>query len=234
MTSQGLFAQWWRIGGALGIGFAILFIIGAVIQGDTPMRDDSVQEIRAYFQDDGDMYLLGDYLIGMAFVFLFLPYVVILRWVLGSGEGWPPILSWMTVVGGLTTVALGGAGSAALGVLAISADNTEIDDSTVRVFMEFNVYASTLFSIGIALFVGSASLAILKAGVLWRWLAVVGLIAAVLLVIGASWTIDGNEEGALAACGFAGAPLTLLFVILTSINMLLMKGEPTPTERAAA
>ena len=231
MNSQGLFRQWWRIGGLLGIGFAVLFFASISVQGDTPMRDDSVQEIRAYFQDDGDMYMLGDYLGALAFLFFFLPYVVTLRWVLDSAGG-RPIWPWMIVLGGVSMIALGGAGAGSFGTQAISADNTEIDDSSVRLLTEMNLYFFTLFSLGMAVFAGSASLAILKAGVLWRWLAVVGLLAAVLLIIGASWTIDGNEDGALAVPGFIGAPVTLLFVILTSVNMLLLKEEPVSRDRA--
>jgi len=234
VNSQALFKQWWRIGGAFGIGFVILFIAGIVAQGDIPMRGDSIEEVRAYFQDDGDMYLVGDYLTGIAIVFLFLPYLVTLRWVLGSGEGWPPIWSWLTVVGGVTMVALGGAGSMTFGTLALSADNPEIDDSSVRLLMEMNSYAFTLFSFGMALFVGSASLVILRTGVIWRWLAGLGLLAALLLVIGAAWPIDGDEEGAIAILGFIGAPATMLFIIISSINMIIRSEEPAPTERASA
>ena len=73
---------------------------------------------------------------------------------------------------------------------------------------------------------------VLRTRILWRWLPLLGFVAAVLLVIGASWPIDGNEEGALATPGFIGAPLTLLFVVLSSINMLMLKEEPAPTERS--
>jgi len=235
MDMHGLFRQWWRIGGVFGIIFVVLFIIGAIIiPGEPPMRDDSIQEIRQYFQDDGDIYLAGDYMVGIAFVLFFVPYLVTLRWVLGSGEGWPPIWSWVTVAGGLTMLVLGGTGAAAFGTLALSADNPEIDDSSVRLLMEMNSYSFTLFSFGMALFVASASLVILRTGVLWRWLAGLGLLAALLLVVGAAWTIDGDEDGALATLGFIGAPATLLFIILTSINMIMMKEEPAPTERARA
>jgi len=233
--SQRSWDQWWRAGGAFGIMFAVLFIIGPLfLTGDSPSRDDSIEEIRAFFQDDGDMYLLGDYIGGIAFVLFFLPYLVTLRWVLGSGEGWPAIGSWLTVIGGFGMVILGGASAVSYGTLAISADNAEIDDSSVRLLMEMNVYAFTGFSLFMSLFMAAASLVVLKTGVLWRWLAGIGLLAALLLVVGASWPIDGDDEGALAIAGFIGAPLTLLWIILSSINLLLMKEEPVSAERAAA
>ena len=89
-------------------------------------------------------------------------------------------------------------------------------------------------SYGMALFVGSASLVILRTGVIWRWLAGLGLLAALLLVIGAAWPIDGDEEGAIAILGFIGAPATMLFIIISSINMIIRSEEPAPTERASA
>jgi hypothetical protein len=231
-----LWRQWWRVGGALGIGFVVLFLIGGIfLTGDTPQRDDSIEDIRKFFADDGEMYLVGDYMTGIAFVFFFLPYLVTLRWVLGSGEGWPPIWSWLTVIGGLSLVVIGGANSVFFGALAISEGNPEIiDGASVRLLMEMSAYAFTGFSFTMGLFVASASLVVLRTGVLWRWLAALGFLAAVLLVVGAAWPIDGDEEGALAILGFIGAPLTLLWILISSIGMVMMKEEPAPTERAVA
>ncbi len=226
--------QWWRVGGAFGIVFAILFFVGLLISGETPSRDDSIEEIRQYFTDDGDMYLVSDYLGAIAFIFFFLPYLVTLRWVLGSGEGWPPIWSWLAVIGGVLMVAFGGAASFFWGALANgAAENPEVDDSAIRTLMELDAYAFNLWTYAMALFVLAASIVILRTGVLWRWLPVVGLLAALLLIIGAAWPIDGDEEGVLAILGFIGQPLTLLFILLTSVNMLLMKQEPVSRERSA-
>ena len=230
-----LWRQWWRVGGMFGIGFVILFIIGPVfLTGDTPTRDDSIEDIRKFFADDGEMYLVGDYIAGLAFILFFLPYLVTLRWVLGSGEGWPPIWSWLTVLGGVSFLVVGGTQAVFFGALAISEGDPEvIDDAGVRLLMEMSTYAFTGFTLTLALFVASASLVVLRTGVLWRWLAALGFLAALLMIIGAAWPIDGNEEGALAIIGFIGAPLTLLWVLLSSIKMIMMKEEPAPTERAA-
>jgi hypothetical protein len=119
------------------------------------------------------------------------------------------------------------------GTLALSADNPEIDDSSVRLLMELNQYSFSLFQFGLALFVLAAAIVVLRTGVLWRWLAAIGLIAAVLQVVGAAWTIDGDEEGVLSIFGLIGAPVTMLFVLLSAINMIVMKEEPPPTERTS-
>jgi len=232
---EALWRQWWRVGGMFGIGFVILFIIGPVLlTGDTPTRDDSIEDIRKFYADDGEMYLVGDFIAGIAFTFFFLPYLVTLRWVLGSGEGWPPIWSWLTVLGGLSFLVVGGTSAVFSGALAISEGNPDvIDDGGVRLLMEMGTYAFTGFTLTLGLFVASASLVVLRTGVLWRWLAGLGFLAAVLLVVGSAWPIDGDEEGALAVLGFIGAPLTLLWILISSIGMIMMKEEPAPTERAA-
>jgi DMSO/TMAO reductase YedYZ heme-binding membrane subunit len=122
----------------------------------------------------------------------------------------------------------------AFGTLALSADNPEIDDSSVRLMVEMSTYAFTLLTLGMALFVGSGSVVILRTGVMWRWLGGLGLLIAILLIIGSAWPIDGDEEGPLAIAGFIGALATMLFIIISSINMIIRSEEPAPTERASA
>ena len=231
-----LWQQWWRLGGIFGIGWVLLFFIGGfALQGDSPSRTDSIESIRQYFTDDGDIYLAGDYLLGIAFIFFFLPFVVTLRWVLGSGEGWPPIWSWLSVVGGVIATIWGGIAGVFWGALAVgAAKNPEVEDTSVRTLMELDIYAFSGLGLPVALFIGAASIVILRTGVMWRWLAALGLISAVLMIIGAAWPIDGDEEGAIAIPGFIGFIGAALWILISSINLLMRTQEPAPTERAAA
>ena len=80
-------SQWWRLGGILGIASVALIFIGFGVTGTDLDFDDPIEEIRTYFTDDSTQYLVGDYLIGLGFVLLFLPFVVILRGLLGLVEG---------------------------------------------------------------------------------------------------------------------------------------------------
>jgi hypothetical protein len=239
VNSERSWDNWWRAGGIFGILFVVLFFVGPFgLTGDTPTRTDSIEEIRAYFEDDGDLYRIGDYLGGLAFVLFFIPYLVILRWVLGAGEGTPPIFSWLAMFGGFAVVVIGGTASVFFGALAIAADDAEIyaqlDDSSIRLAMEMNAYAFTGFLFTLGLFVGAASIVVLKSGVLWRWLAGLGLLAALLLIVGAAWPIEGDDEGTLAIIGFIGAPLAMLWIIISSINMIMMKEEPGSSVAAPA
>jgi hypothetical protein len=221
--------QWWRVGGILGIGWIILFIVGGfIIQGDAPSRDDSIEEIREYWTEDGETYLLGDYLIALGFTVFFLPYLIILRRVLGSVAGWPELLARIALFGGVIAIIWGGVAGFFWGTLALStADNPEIDDSALRLMMEIDVYAFAGLVFPLSIFLGAAGLSIALSGVMWRWLGIVAVIAAALGLVSGAWPIDGDEEGALASVGIAAFLGSLLFVLISSIA-LLMRTETPP------
>jgi uncharacterized protein YneF (UPF0154 family) len=223
-----IWPNWWRLGGVDGIIWAVLFIVGAIgLQGEPPVRGDSIESIRAYFIDDGTKYLVGDFIVGIGFVIFYLPYVIALRWFLGSAEGTPAIWSWMAFAGGALSVMLGFVSGIFWSALALGLeDNPGLDDSTIRLMMDLNAVSFAGTMMAIALFVGSAGFVILRTGVLWRWLGGLGLLTAVLLLIGAAWPIEGDDEGTLAIAYYAGLPLTLLFVVISSVGMIMRKEAP--------
>jgi hypothetical protein len=220
--------QWWRVGGALGLAWTVLFIIGAIlIQGGTPSRDDSTAEIRQYFTDDADAYLLGDYLVGVAFILFFLPFLVILSRLLREGGGWADLLARVALFAGIAAVIWGGVAGFAWGTLAIgAAGNPEVDDSVVRTLMEMDTYAFTGLALPVGLFMGATGLSIWLSGVLWRWLGIIGIVFSVAAFIGALWPVDGDEEGALAAIGGIALIGISLFILLISIGLLMAKRRP--------
>ena len=120
-STSGFLSQWWRLGGILGIGAVALIFLGFGLLWSVPDLDSPIGEIRTYFTDNSTQYLVGDYLIGLGFVFLFLPFVVILRGLLGLVEGGANICSRLAFTGGLLLVAVGFAISAAPGALALGA-----------------------------------------------------------------------------------------------------------------
>ena len=218
--------DWARLGGILGIGWIVMFLLGAfLLQGDTPTRDDSVADIRQYFVDDGDQYLFGDYLLGLAFMLFFLPFVIILRRVLARTGGWAELLARISFYAGLIAVVWGGIAGFFWGTLALGAANAEVDDSSVRLLMEADAYAFAGLLLPIGLFMGAAGLSIWLSGALWRWLGIIGIIGFLGAYIGAAWPIDGDEEGPLAAVGIVGFLGIMIFVLITSINLLMRRDE---------
>lgn len=223
--------QWWRVGGILGIVWLVLFIIGAfIIQGDSVERSDSIAEIRQYFVDDGDIYLLGDYLIGIAFVFFFLPFLIVLRRVLEAGGTWAALLARVALFAGVVGLIWGGIAGFFWGALAVgAAGNSEVDDSSIRTLMELDAYAFAGLFLPFGLFLGAAGASIWLSRVLWRWLGIIGLIGFLGALIGAAWPIDGDDEGALAGIGLIGYLAMMIFVLLVSINLLMQRSRPVVT-----
>ena len=228
-STAGFLSQWWRLGGILGISAVALILIGigVAVGGADPELDTPIEEIRTSFADDGTQYLVGDYLIGLGFLFLFLPFVVTLRGLLGLVEGGANIWSWLAFTGGLLMVAIGFAASAAWGALALgAAAHPEVSDSSVRTLMYVDAYGFTMFAQASALLLFPASAVILTSGVLWRWLALLGVAAGILVVIGSAWVIDGDQEGVLGYILFSGILGVALWVLLVSINMILKRELP--------
>jgi hypothetical protein len=226
--ASGLTNQWWRLTGAAGIGWIVLFFLGAFfLQGDSPTDSDSIQDIRQYFADNATQYAVGDFLIAIGFIFFFLTFAVGLRWVLGPTEKGAPILSWLATIGAVSATIIGGLSGVPFGALTLAEKNGyQLDDSTVRALVLLDAYAFNLLGFAAALFVGAASAVMVRAGKAWTWLGTLGLISAVLMVAGAAWPIDGDSMGAVAAPGFIGMLLLLLWVIITSIALVVRRTPP--------
>ena len=224
----GLQAQWWRAGGAAGILFLVLFIVGISIQGEAPSFDGPIGEIRDWFADNGEQYLVGNYLIFLGFVLFYLPFLSSLRGVLASAEGGPAVWSRVAFAGGLIFMILGLVNSSFWATLAYGFGVVENgDEGTIKTLMYldrvgFNGAVLTL----IPLMLG-ASLVTLQTGVLWRWLPLLALVAIVFVVIFGASTLSSDSNGALGGIGLIGLFATALWILLTSINMILKREAPT-------
>jgi hypothetical protein len=100
--------RWWRLAGLFGLGWFVVFAVGAIVlQGEPPASNASLAEVRQFFTDNHTRFLVGDYLAGLAFLLLFLPFVVGFRSLLGTAQGGPQLAARLVLVGGLATVLVG-------------------------------------------------------------------------------------------------------------------------------
>jgi hypothetical protein len=222
----GLLSQPARLGGMLGIGFLVIFIAAILLQGEGPSTTDSVEEIRAYYTDDGQTYLITDYISGLALVFLFLPFIICLRAVLMRGEPEPRILTTLLFAAGIVTLAVGGAGATSLGTLAMGAQDETLDDSTIKMLMYMSDYGFAGISLGFGLIAVTAGVLMVLTGAVAKWTGYLGMVVAVINVIGAAWVIDGDQEGALAALAVIGLLTFAIWILCVSI-MLLRQPQAT-------
>src|SRR5260370_14003611 len=69
-TTSGGATAWWRLGGALGLAWFVLFFIGGVIlHGTPPAYDEPIQQAREDFPNNPQASLVGDYIVRLGFVF---------------------------------------------------------------------------------------------------------------------------------------------------------------------
>jgi hypothetical protein len=227
MQQMTLTKQWWQVGGGLGIAFIIVFIIGSfILQGEVPLYDDPIEEIREYWVGDGQSYLVGDYLLGLGFLLLFLPFLVILRELLGRAEGELQILSRIAFAAGLIALILGGAATFFWGALAFGDFAETASDDTLRTLMVLNYYGFTGFGLGIGTFVLATSIVFSLTGVLWRWLGWLGIIVAILALISPLGVLSDDSEDVFDILGFIGFIGFAIWLLITSIGMWMRKEEP--------
>ena len=213
---------WIRLTGLFGIAWFVAFAIGGIVlQGEPPAYNDAIAENREYFQDAGDRFLVGDYLVSLAFVLLFLPFVAGLRTVLRRAEGKPGIASQLVFAGGIITVVDGGAATAFVDAIALADNGAGMSDAVFSGFLYAEAAAIALLGVPTALFVASASIVIWNHKVLPRWLAAIGFAASVLLLAGAAFVLQDDSDGILWKARFVSFILFALFVLLTSVHLLL-------------
>ncbi len=219
-----LLNKWWRLGGLAGIGFVIMFAVSLGLQSGVPDVESSAGEVREYFTDDKDLFLIADYLGALAFIFLFVPFISSLSGLLGRAEGNPAVWSRVVFAAGVVLLALGGASASFRVALAFEADQT--DDSVLLTLMNLDYVAFAALPIVAGLFVLAASLVILKTGVLWRWLGWLGLPIAVVAVISGLATFDTDPFGPLAILGRVALIAWLVWTLGVSVQMLNMQEAP--------
>lgn len=232
--NSGLLSQPARLGGFLGIGFLVLFIACIVSQGDSPMSNDSAADIRSFYVDNHDQYLITDFLTGVALVFFFLPFAACLQSIIASAEGEPAICSRLVMAGAIITLAIGGAASIGAGALAMSAGDQTIDDSSIKLMAYAGDYGFSAIGFGFALTVLSASIVMLRTGVIAKWTGYLGFLVAIVNIIGSAWVIDGDPEGALAMFGWLGFITFGVWVLGTCIMLLRQPQTNAATMAAAA
>ena len=216
----------WRLGGVLGIGFIVVFIIGILLQGEPPTYDDPIDEIRAFWVDDGQSYLISGYILGLAVMLLFLPFLACLRTLLGRAEAEPQIWSRVSFAGGVIVIITPFMADASWTALAFGAET--LDDTALQTLMYLDVGAWSAFPYAIGIFVLASSLVMIQTGVLWGWLGWLGLIVAITAFITPLGILDEDPEDIFDTIGFIPFIGFAIWLLLTSIGMLMIKTEPLP------
>ncbi len=228
LKKSGSATRWWPLAGALGLAWFVLFFVGGVVlHGSPPPYDEPIRRAREYFQSSAQAYLVGDYIVRVAFVFGFLPFVVALQSRLGAVEGEPWILSRLVFAGGLATFVVGDASKFFLNAVALAGGGPDISDTTLRTLLYLDSVSIATIGAPAALMVFAASWLIWTRRTLWRWIAVLGAVAGVLLLLGAAFPLEHRSVGVLFGARFAGFIALALFVVASSLSMLFDRAART-------
>ncbi len=171
-----------------GIVFVVLMLTGAFFLTDLPKADASAQEIAGYLADSENhtRNIIGAYLWvlgGLAF----LGFVAGLRSVLRRAEGEPGTLSSLVFGAGVVFTAAWSASAVTLAAVAYAVEFSDArvsDPDLVRVLPQLGSLLLLLGGgfAGILLLLATAAL-IFRTGVLPRWLAWLGIVVAIALVV---------------------------------------------------
>lgn len=215
-------SRWERFGAAAGVAFAILLAVGAFLAPAPPHIDAGVGKINAYFADHRRAILTGQ-MLGSLAALAFIWFVGHLRHVLQRAEGGAEALSPIVYGAGLATVAVGVLSAVPMATLAFAARSAEItaNAGVVRMLYDLAWITNALALIVTALFVASASLAMLRKEMVAAALGWAGLVvAAVRLVGGCAAFYTTTYEAFWVALGLIGFVAFLLWTLVVSVAML--------------
>jgi hypothetical protein len=222
---QDFVRQWWRLGGICGILFLVTFIIGGAVQGESPTYSDPVEEIREFWVNDGEDYLIGDYIIGLGFMLFFFPFLSALRGLLGLAEGGGQMWSRVVFAGGLLFLALAAADGIFWTTLAFGDVAENASDDTINLVMALDVGAAHFIPVGAAVMTLATAIVIFQTRALPLWLAGLSLLEGVLAIIGPlSILADDPDDSVLGFLPFVGAAIWML---ATSIVLVMKKDAPS-------
>jgi len=227
-----MLGKWWRLGGLLGIAFIASWLLKMVGTGVTPPYDDPIGEIRAYWQDDGQRYLIVQYLALLAMTILLLPYMVALTTMLGRAETGARLWSRVSLAGGVCFVAVTIAANSIWTSLALGAD--AISDDGMRTLMYLDAAAFYIGVFPFAVFVTAGSLVIVATGVMRKWIGYVGLADGIAMFAAPLTVLEEGSGGPLGLFYFLSLVGGAAWVVATGVSMARRREEPGPTPDAAA
>jgi hypothetical protein len=228
--------RWDQIGAIAGLIF-IALILASFFTPDTPSADRATEAIEAQLADDRSMHQVS---IALGFLgdIAFLVFLSGLWSRFRRHEGVAGIFSALFVVAGAVFAATIAISEGLYLALVQGVDDAEGDPAVLRTLVILdNWVGAVTIPAGVAMFLG-ATMAILTTRTLPAWLGWLAAVTALLLVVSIGAVFDDSEEGVLGFAGFGGFLLFLVWVLATSIVLLMRAGRgdtaPTPREPGAA
>jgi hypothetical protein len=214
-----------RLGGVCGLLFVLLLVPAYVVgYPDAPTSTSGAGDVLGYFGTSAGTFVFFNGTLALLSTFFFLWFLGVFYGVLRRAEGVDGVLSTVVLAGGILFITLSCAGYAA----------EIMHPATLQRFVNFVPDAQRTFEslalsawlyhfcqVGDAVMISAASLIVLGSGILPRWLALIGFLAALLALVHFLIPLIGAISG-------------LVWITLVSALMLagLSQGVSTPRRRA--
>lgn len=173
---------WWTP--LTGVAFVVLMVIGAILGGEPPDVTSPVEEIVDYYSDDSGTITAGAITLGLGTIFLVF-FAGALSSAVRRAQGELRTLPVLVIVG---------AGVFATGIaidttitLALAQAVDDIEPLAVQTLQAFWDYDFMAIAVGAIVFFVSTSIAIIQTGLLARWFAWLGILAAILMLTPIFW-----------------------------------------------
>lgn len=173
-----------RLGGLFGLLSAVVMIPAYVV--GYPDAPGSLAEANLYFDAGPGTFLFFNGVLPLFHVFFFLWFLGVLRGVLRSAEGEGGALSSVALAGGVVFAALTSAGFAAEIVYPATLlrfEGYDQDDGLAFASLAFASWLYHYCQIGASVMISATSIVALATGILPRWLALAGLVVALLTLL---------------------------------------------------
>jgi hypothetical protein len=216
--------RWERVGAVTGIAFVGLQLAILPVLGRTPKAAGPVREIRNFLVHDGERVLRANALDALA-AFFFLWFLGAMWSFLRRAEGGPGRLSTTAYGAGLVTAALSVVAGLPAVALAWNHNAASADGGLLRTIWTFNDLALVPIGASAGVFLLAAALVILRTRVLPVWIAWVGVASCVAGVVGLAQIVSNDPDSPLGALGLLGFLLAMVFVLATSVSILVRAGR---------
>lgn len=218
-----------RLGAAAGLLFVALTTFALFLPGRPPRASDSAAEIASSVAAHRSAFLLGTYLIGVAFLFGSWFFVVVRSWLAAAAPRRDQTYATVALVGGLFSLALTLLGFVLFYGIAFQTADAQ-DLAVVRGLADAGNSSFQLAKFGLATFVIFTSLAARRDAILPSWFTAAGLASGLLSIFGAIAlfaTGSATEIGSLFD-NLTAVPASL-WILLLALRML----RPRPALRAS-
>jgi hypothetical protein len=214
-----------RLGGLCGLLFVLLMVPAYVVGSpDAATPTAGAREVLGYYGTSAGNFVFFNGSLALLSTFFFLWFLGVLYGVLRRAEGVDGVLSTVMLVGGMLFITLQCAGNTVEIMHPATAQrfvNFVPDPQLAFASLAFSTWLYHFCQVGDAVMISAVSLLVLGSGILPRWLALLGFLAAILTFLHFLFPLVGAVSG-------------LVWVTLISALMLggLSQGAQAPRRRA--